>query len=375
MNLFDADLVARLLAELDDPRPSVIARRVPVDAYTSPARHIAEQALFRRVPQVVAHGGALASAGETVPVTVGGVPLIVVRGNDGALRGFRNACRHRGTRLLSGSGPECKKAFVCPYHGWTYDLEGRLIHVPHAETFAGLDQEAMGLVGVRVWEQAGLVWVVVDPPEDGQPGIGGIGEALEQLRLGDHVVFRRAEDVRKANWKFVIEAFLENYHIRQLHRHSIYPFFLDGVIVNDWVGPHARAAVARRGLAESRDVPFEELDVRSILTANIFLFPNTIIIVHPTYVSRLTVQPLAPDRVHWTHELMIGADDDRPSRHPHFQQSWDLIEGQVFQQEDLWMVEEMHAGLAAGANQYLTMGGFEEGAARFHDLLDEHLAR
>ncbi len=78
-----------------------------------------------------------------------------MRGNDGQVRAFRNACRHRGTQLTSGAG--CEKAFVCPYHGWTYGLDGALRHVPHEYGFLGLDKSERGLVPVECVEQNGIV--------------------------------------------------------------------------------------------------------------------------------------------------------------------------------------------------------------------------
>ncbi len=375
MELFGADLVQRLVAMLDGAQPPSFRRDVPVSVYTSAERWAAERTLFRRRPIVAAHSSALARIGDTVPVDVAGVPVVLVRGPDGRLRGFRNACRHRSTRLVADGEPSCKKAFVCPYHGWTYDLEGALIHVPHEQTFAGLDRSKLPLVAVDVRERHGLVWVGVDEPLPDDLGLGEMGSVLDELGLEDHRVFRRSTSIWQANWKFIIEAFLENYHIRQLHRHSVYPFFLDGVVVSDWVGPHMRAAVARRAIADHRDEPYESLDVRELLTANLFLFPNTILIVHPTYISRITIEPIATDRFGWTHELMIRRTDDVPEREAHFAKSWDLIDGQVFGQEDLPIVEQMQAGLAAQANEHLMFGAFEEAAGHLHDLLAEELCR
>ena len=135
--------------------------REPVANYRSGSRLAAELALLRRTPVPFCPSAALPQKGSYVARDAAGVPLLAVRGADGKVRAFRNACRHRGTQLASGSG--CAKAFVCPYHAWTYTLEGKLRHVPHEEGFPGLDKSAHGLVPVHAEERLGLVFIVQDP--------------------------------------------------------------------------------------------------------------------------------------------------------------------------------------------------------------------
>src|SRR5204863_7595664 len=119
-------------------------------------------------------------------------PLLVVRGADGKVRAFRNACRHRGTQVASGSG--CAKVFVCPYHAWTYTLEGKLRHVPHEEGFPGLDKSTHGLVPVAVEEKLGLVFIsqekkdlTVDP--------------LPVMIRSDQPMYAATERELEVNWK------------------------------------------------------------------------------------------------------------------------------------------------------------------------------
>ena len=88
-----------------------------------------------------------------------GTPLIVVRGKDGKARAFKNACRHRGTQLTSGTG--CAGAFVCPYHGWSYSLDGELLGIPHNDGFPDVEKSKLGLAEVTVIEKHGLIYIVV----------------------------------------------------------------------------------------------------------------------------------------------------------------------------------------------------------------------
>ena len=147
-----------------------------------------------------------------------GTPLLVVRGEDGAVRVFRNACRHRGTRIADGSG--CARAFVCPYHGWTYRLDGRLRHVPHDHGFPGLDREQHGLVPVACEERLGLVFVTQEP---GDPGAEGALAGLPELIAPDQRLLAARELEVAVNWKIYLESFLEGYHIRRPTRSRSIP--------------------------------------------------------------------------------------------------------------------------------------------------------
>ena len=140
--------------------------REPVVNYRSEQRLAAEiEQVLRRSPTPFCPSAALPEAGSYVAREAAGVPIVVVRGTDGEVRAFRNACRHRGMQVASGSG--CARAFVCRYHGWTYNLEGRLRHIPHEEGFPGFDKEAHPLVPVAATERLGLVFVTQDEPASG----------------------------------------------------------------------------------------------------------------------------------------------------------------------------------------------------------------
>ena len=117
--------------------------------------------------------------GSYVTTRAGSQPILVVRDEQHQLRAFRNVCRHRGSRLLSGSG-QCKAAIRCRYHGWTYRLDGSLIGVPEGMSFAqSIDKAAFGLMPVRVEEMCGLVFVNCDP--DATPLADLVGDLPECL--------------------------------------------------------------------------------------------------------------------------------------------------------------------------------------------------
>lgn len=356
-------LRAELVHGARDASPSFT---VPAARYVDPDWCARETSVLfadprRRWPRVVAASAEL-DTGSVIPLDGG---VLLTRTADGRVHGFMNACRHRGTRLVAA--PCRAKAMVCPYHGWTYDLAGRLLHVPHLDRFAGLDPARRGLASVPVVERHGLVWMGADADER----IAPLDADLAALALAGHVVWQRARTTRRCNWKLVIEAFLDGYHIRVLHRDSIYPFFVDAASLAEPVGPHIRAVTARRALREAPE-DLGAVDLRVLGTPSYVVFPGTVIIEHPDFVSLITLEPLAPDLTAWEHVMLVPAA--RVDEAQHWQRSWALIEEQVFAREDLWVCEQIQRSLGAGAVDELLFGALEQPIGWFHAQLEDALA-
>lgn len=348
-------------ARLAGPALGEAEGTVPVSHYLDPARLAAERArLFRGLPFPIAHVSEL-EEGNAIVREIDGVSLLLVR-EGGAVRAFLNACRHRSARILREDAGA--KAFVCPYHGWTYARDGALLHVPHAEAFPSCKREGLGLVSVRAEERHGLVWVALDgAAPDVRTHLGAIDEELASLELERHVVLGRARTEQRGNWKMLMEAFLDGYHIRTLHRDSVYPFFVDARSVCERAGIHVRAASARRA---AREAASEALPLRDLATVTYTVFPATTIVLHPDWTGIVTVQPLAPDRFLWSHLQLAAEAPATDAAKEHFARSFALIEGRVFQGEDLHIIAETQAGLATGANTHLTFGLLESPAVWFH---------
>ncbi len=346
---------------------------LPVDRYASPERLGRERAtLFRRYPIPIAAASELATPGTCLRHDALGLPLLLVADEAGAPHCFLNVCRHRGMRLVGEDTPCRRKAFVCPYHGWTYGLDGALRHVPHAEAFPDLDAEAHGLTSLPLERRHGLLWVHPTPGASLAVAeyLGALDGDLASFGLADHVLYRRVDAVRRANWKLVIDAFLEAYHIRVLHRDTIYRFFLDGQAVSDFVGPHVRSVTARRPAASREG---DGLDVRERFTFTHFVFPNSVLIYHPDYVSHVAVFPVGVDRLRWVHSMLVPASQAGPEHAAHWDRTLALIEETVFQREDLVAAEGIQAGVTSGANASILFGRLEGALAHFHATIERAL--
>ncbi len=357
--------VARGMPERGQPA------RLAVERYLDPARLAAELELMRRGPVILGHAAEL-PRGSRIAVERLGLPLLLSRDAQGQVHGHYNVCRHRGMRLVEAGTAACRN-FVCPYHGWTYGLDGRLTGLPHREAF---DELPEGLRAFPLLERHGLLWgwpalEGKAAPQDLDAWLASLGAELDWFGLPQAALFRRVEMDKRCNWKLVVEAFLEGYHIRSLHRNTISPFFLDAAAVSEAVGPHFRSAAARRGLAER--APGAALDLRLDCTFTHYLFPNTILIFHPDYASLITLWPQAPDRITWSHALLVPAADLTEELRPHWQKSFELIEQGVFQNEDLYACEGIQAGLASGANSHLQAGRLEYVLNQLHAEWDRRL--
>jgi|TARA_B100000767_G_scaffold180523_1_gene168495 phenylpropionate dioxygenase-like ring-hydroxylating dioxygenase large terminal subunit len=340
--------------------------REPVENYHSQQRFDAEIALLRRRPVPFCPSAALPDNGSYIARKAAGTPLVVVRGRDRVVRAFINACRHRGMQVASGSG--CSRAFVCPYHAWTYDLEGKLKAIRGKEAFPDLNIEEHGLVQVSAQEKGGVVYVM----QEGQIESQMLENNLDYF-APEQAMFQESETTNKANWKLITETLLEGYHIKSLHKTTFYPYGLDNVNLVETYGANARVTFPFRRIEKLRDIPSNDRRADGMLTTVNHVFPNASISVLSKHSNLTIMEPLSPNSTQMVTYLMTArlANENNISIE-------DAARDAVFvnesgQDEDLEAACSIQETVTAQGNSHLTFGYFEKAIVNFHQHLSRNL--
>jgi len=344
---------------------------VPASVYTDPARFDTEIArLFKRLPQVIAPSALLPRANMAVPHDGFGVPLLISRDKQGKAHVLYNVCRHRGTRLVEGAEAVCAPRLVCPYHAWAYSLDGALTGMPRPDTFPGLDKAGYHLAELPSRESGGLIWFARE--EADFTDAEALAPEFDAFGLAGHHLYRRHVHDVAANWKLVMDAFLESYHVQRLHASSIGKFFADGVTAADRIGIHQRSAVGRTDHLARID-HHDWAALRSAITFAYQLFPATIIIMSPDYVNLMVLMPQAAGRTLVEDFMLIPEPPATAEEEAHWEKSWTLLDGGTFAGEDYRAAALGQEGLATGVVERLTLGTLETGIHHFHQQVERAL--
>lgn len=364
----DPTVVQRVLDHIDNRTTDLGERpwREPTEHYLSEARFSAERdRVLRRQAIPFCPSAALAETGSYVARAAAGTPIVAVRGQDGRVRAFRNACRHRGTQLVAGAG--CEQALVCRYHSWTYDLDGSLRHVPGEHGFPGLDKRTRGLVPVETTETRGLVFV----RQDGAPDADGGLDELPPLIGPEYRLLGVDERDVAANWKIAVESFLEGYHIRSTHAETFYPVQFDNLNVVETFGRNARIVFPYRAVNKLRAVPAGERSADGKLTYVYHLFPNVMVATFPGRIFMVALEPLAPDRTRFVTYAMSDQDPGDHEAQAAVERGQSFVDAGAAEDRDV--VCAVQRGLASGANEFFEFGLFEALIGHFHRNLQAAL--
>ena len=289
-------------------RPFGQSRMLPRDAYTSPRVFAFEQErFFAGSWTCVGREGDLEGTGAQRAVRVGGAGVLLVRATDGRVRAFANTCRHRGHELLGVGEQTTRRTVLCPYHAWTYELDGALRVAPGFRDHGDFRPADHGLVELPLESWHGFLFV--NGSGDAPPfaeHVGALDDLVAPYRLERLVPLATHEYDLACNWKVVLENYHECYHCPLIHPElcQVSPpasgdnFELDGA----WVGGTMDLkdhAVTMSLDGHSDGVPIPGLDTGRLRTvAYLGLFPNLLLSLHPDYVMTHLVEPLGPALSH-----------------------------------------------------------------------------
>ena len=356
--------------------------RLPVESYSPKSWDEEMNAIFRRLPLMLALSCEFPEAGCYKAMKVLDIPVLIVRGEDMKMRAFINACTHRGRAITQTHDEKGKlKAFSCPYHAWRFGTDGRLLTIADQRKFGEIDKTLLGLKELHCEERVGFVWVCITPGRtfDIDDYLGDMQLELAGLEA-DKWFLHGTSRLDSANWKITHDGYLESYHIPFLHRNTLYEFWnresSTSVSLYDHFGPLSCGPHQRMGgnawgndpalMLKMKDVPPSEYTDKHFHAVRT-LFPHISISAdkHGGLVSQMF--PIAPDRC-------ITIQNHVNPRNPATESPEDTeamkkrikLYAQIVYDEDYVSSFSIQEGLNSGANKELLFGRNEGGAINFH---------
>ena len=323
------------------------ARTMPRDKYTSPDIYAREQQqIFARSWLCVGRASAFSKPGDYQLRAVGDESLIMVRDRGGELHAFFNVCRHRGTRLCQAASGQLSETIQCPYHAWTYSLDGRLLGAPHMNEVPGFDKKDYPLHEAAIAEWEGFVFInIAKNPEPFENAWAPMLKRFARYSLPDLKVGHRARYEVRANWKLVFQNYSECLHCPTIHPELslVLPYrsgandLTEGPFLGGYMEirePHESATLTGKACGRLVSDHIAGDDARRAYYYT--LMPNMMLSIHPDYVNFYTITPVAVDRTivetEWMfHPKNLGSADFNPDDAVGFwdvtnKQDWDICE-------------------------------------------------
>ena len=346
-------------------------------AYCDPDRYEAElQTLFRDGPVFFGMSADLAEPGSWRSMRLAGIPIVVIRQPDGSLRAHVNMCRHRASSLVdpSSRGTELR-VFSCPYHAWTYEIDGRLRSRPGAEAAFDDIELNCDLLSRPVAEKHGLIFVrpAGDEPIDVEVALGGAQHDLADFGLQDWVRIDSRTNEWNLNWKFFFDSFSETYHIRTLHRNTIGPAFTSDGIIFEPFGRNSLSIGLRSDVRDEFEKPRDEWRILPYGTIQYFLVPTGMIVHQLDHLEVWNVEPLSVGRSRFTASVYAPSEPESEKSRNYFVKNLELLL-EVTGTEDFKALEDTQQNLASGALDQMIYGKIEAPLVHFHQQVNQAVA-
>jgi phenylpropionate dioxygenase-like ring-hydroxylating dioxygenase large terminal subunit len=344
----------------------------PVIDYTCPKQFADERELFfRRGPLTIGLSCLLPAVGDYMTHDYLGVPIVLVRHEDGIVRGFLNVCRHRGARVVDGCGKGARR-FTCPYHAWTYGIDGRLVARPDERSFAEIDKSSSGLRELPVMEKYGMIWISPTPGTtfDVDALLGGLQRDLAAFHVDHYHHYDTRVLKRRVNWKIVVDTFLETYHLNVLHHNTVHPILHSNLATFDAFGHNLRMIAARRTIEKLRELPEGEWNLIPHSAIICVLFPNTLFIMQGDHLETWHVYPAGNnvDESVMCVSLYTPEMATTESAKRHWDRNMELLMATV-DKEDFPVSEGIQRGFYSGAQDVTVFGRNEPSLQHFHKAI------
>lgn len=345
----------------------------PAD-YRDPIRaELERDRIFGEVPFIVAHSSEIAAPNDFVSVELPRNKAIVIRQKDGSVKGFVNACRHRGAELVTEPSGKCR-IFSCPYHRWSYDPNGELRTVTLDNTFGDFDRSRYGLIELPVEERHGFVWIIDNSQRtiDVAAWLGPEMDAiladynLDRLVSVDPHTYRRP-----TNWKILQDGFLDNYHVKYAHPNTAGKMLHTNAVALEDYGRHFWFLTSRKSIDQfiGQDVQWDP-SMEGHTIESCYLAPNTMLLKHATHIEILTFRPVGADPNEAIMQMRILAPtvEDSGLTEAHWTRRWEKNWGllvAILHDEDFPILDASQRALSSLDAGTMLLGRNELGSHLF----------
>ena len=347
---------------------------VAAETYTSAERHARDVAMLMASPQLVGYVSELPRPGTYCTKTVMGRSILLTRAADSVVRAFENVCLHRQSRITDGCGSA--RRLACPYHSWSYDLNGNLAGVPGKEGFPETISGTSRLTELPAAECAGFLWVSLDRDAtlDIPAFLGPLAEELDSWGVGRWSPLGEKVLDCPINWKLAIDTFAENYHFATVHKTTFATIARSNCTVFDSFGPHHRLVFPLNGILDLDELPEEQWEPLQAMVVIYALHPNIVISCTVANGELFRVYPSeAPGRSITVHQNSTPLDLSDESTAAGAAAVFEYAHSTV-RDEDYALVAGLQANLESGVREHLVFGRNEPGLQHRHTTWAEAIS-
>lgn len=364
------------LLEAQTTDMALTEHREPASHYTSADRFELERRLVHDAPQLVGYARELPGGGSWVTKQVAGQSILLTRAKDERVRAFRNVCQHRQAPVADGCG--VSKRLACPYHSWTYNLEGEVVGIPGSDGFPIAKEQGLRLTELPAAEAAGFLWVHLEPGAslDIESHLGAdLFAELTSWEIGSWSPVGEKLLDADIDWKLALDTFAENYHFATVHTTTFATVAHSNCTVFDSFGRHHRLVFPLRGLEDCHDQPESEWRPMERVVVIYALYPNIVLSVTAVNGEIFRVYPGTGAGHSLTYHQNAAANDlsdpaDRAGAEEIFEYAHHTV-----RDEDYVLATAIQANLASGGQPTLLFGRNEPGLHHRHGILATELAK
>jgi len=352
---------------------------VPAGSYTDSVQQSAEiNRLFKRVPLMLALTCEMPKPGDYKAMEAVGLPILIARDKAGTVRAFLNVCAHRWAPVAAEGYGHCAR-FTCPFHGWTYGADGKLIGITDRAKFGDIDKSTHGLKELPCEERHGMIFACLTPgaPLDLDGYYGALLEEYADAGLKDWV-FLGAQVLEGANWKLTFNNFLESYHFATLHTNTIAADLVSNETHYEGFGPNMRVSVTNRSIAKLREVPRAQWGGREGQEFGFIriFFPNVTGYLGSEFEPSLFTQTFpgpTPDKSRNVHLFLRRHPPKDENDRKNMEKQINSTMADIAYGEDFAIGIQIQKGLESDAHEGLLYGRNERGNQYFHEWLNWYL--